>query len=49
MRLTREELRIINENLKFKLKIKANDSDEQALLKLHREDVDLLNKIANKI
>ena len=49
MRLTREEVRIINENLKFKLKIKADDSVERALLKLHKKDIDLLNKIANKI
>jgi len=49
MRLTKEEARIVYENLKFSLEHLTDDFTDAMWMEHYRKDIDLLNKIANKI
>jgi hypothetical protein len=49
MHLTEEELRIVYENLRFSLEHLTDDFTDTMWMEHYRKDIDLLNKIANKI
>ena len=49
MYFTEEELRIIHDNLSFALEHLTDDFTDTMWMEHYRKDIDLLNKIANKI